>query len=184
VISLVADANIQGHVTRLVARMQGEAWRDFWEHLQLRYLTFADIGLDTATRTPWLAAMPGTQRVSSDDNRRKDGSDSLEATIRDHNTSQSLPVFTIGDADSLLSGNDHADRVIDRLFRYLLEFDNLRAPADCTCLETVQSFEGPGMSRSVKKRVAFSFSVSVVGEAAAGAVAEVLEATRRAWPKQ
>jgi hypothetical protein len=33
VISLLADANIQGHIARLVARMQGDYWRDFWDLL-------------------------------------------------------------------------------------------------------------------------------------------------------
>jgi hypothetical protein len=127
VIWLVADANIQGHVTRLVARMQGDAWRDYWVHLQLPYLTFADIGLDPADRDSvvWRRCQEHDVFLLTN-NRRADGPDSLEATIRDHNTPQSLPVFTIGDADKLLSSSDYADRVIERLFQYLLELDNLR----------------------------------------------------------
>ncbi len=59
-------------------------------------------------------------------NRNDDGPDSLEATIRVHNTPHSLPVFTIGDADSILASPEYAEQVIDRLFRYLLELDNIR----------------------------------------------------------
>ncbi len=44
-INLLADANIQGQVGILVARMQGGEWRDFWDHLNLRHVTFADVGL-------------------------------------------------------------------------------------------------------------------------------------------
>lgn len=32
---LLADANIQGHVDRLVKRMQGEPWVEFWNSLQI-----------------------------------------------------------------------------------------------------------------------------------------------------
>ena len=49
-----------------------------------------------------------------------------EATIRAHNTAESLPVFTVGDADRLLAKTDYADRVTDRLIRYLLEIDAAR----------------------------------------------------------
>src|ERR1700722_9354639 len=48
VITLVADANIRGHVARLVARMKAEPWRAFWEYLEMRYVTFADLELDSA----------------------------------------------------------------------------------------------------------------------------------------
>jgi hypothetical protein len=45
---LLADADIQGHVDRLVKRMQGEPWLEFWEYLQIAYVSFADLGLDPA----------------------------------------------------------------------------------------------------------------------------------------
>jgi hypothetical protein len=41
VISLLADANIQGQVEILVARMQADYWRGYWDYLQLRHVTFA-----------------------------------------------------------------------------------------------------------------------------------------------
>jgi hypothetical protein len=45
VIRLLADANIEGHIARLVARMQSETWREFWDYLELRCLTFQDVRL-------------------------------------------------------------------------------------------------------------------------------------------
>lgn len=126
-IALLADANIQGHITRLVARMQDEAWRDFWEHLELQHLTFADLGLDqSATDAAIWQRCQQHPALLLTSNRNDDGPDSLAATIRQHNTPQSLPVFTIADADGILAGHLYADRVIDRLFRYLLELDNVR----------------------------------------------------------
>lgn len=59
-------------------------------------------------------------------NRNDDGPESLEATIRQFSTLASLPVFTIGDADAILDSGEYTERVADRLFRYLLELDNIR----------------------------------------------------------
>ena len=45
---LLADADIQGHVDRLVKRMQDEPWLELWEYLQVAYVSFSDLGLDPA----------------------------------------------------------------------------------------------------------------------------------------
>lgn len=126
-IALVADANIQGQVELLAARMQAEPWREFWEHLQLRCITFADAGLDPADSDAivWQRCQDlGLLLIT--DNRNDDGPDSLESTIRKYNAATSLPVFTIGDVRSVSRNAEYANRVIDRLFRYLLELDNIR----------------------------------------------------------
>jgi hypothetical protein len=60
------------------------------------------------------------------DNRNADSPDSLEAVIRLHNTPQSLPVFIIADVDKLRTSQDYAERVMIRLYEYLLEIDNVR----------------------------------------------------------
>jgi hypothetical protein len=126
VITLLADADIKRHVARLVARMQGESWREFWDHLALQCVNVENVGHDPADTDVVIWHKCQKQRIFLlTNNRNDDGPDSLEATIRTHNTPQSLPVFTIGDADSILSSGDYADRVIDRLFRYLLEIDNI-----------------------------------------------------------
>jgi hypothetical protein len=127
VISLLADANIQGHVVRLVARMRAEPWLEFWDYLQLRCLQFQDVGLQLSD--PDMVVWQRCQErelLLLTDNRNNKGPQSLEATIRSCNTPQSLPVFTIGDARSVLIDHDYADRVIDRLFRYMLEFESIR----------------------------------------------------------
>jgi hypothetical protein len=126
-ITLLADANIQGHIARLISRMQSAEWRDYWDYLRLRHITFADLGLDPADpdSVVWRCCQE-RQVLLLTNNRNDDGPESLEATIRAHNTPECLPVFTIGDADRLLSGTDYADQVIDRLLRYLLEFEAIR----------------------------------------------------------
>jgi hypothetical protein len=94
VITLLADANIQGQVALLAAYMQAEPWRDFWDYLDLRLLTFADVGLNPSD--PDDIVWQRCQELSVlliTDNRNDDGLDSLEATIRRLNTPEKLPVF-------------------------------------------------------------------------------------------
>jgi len=42
---ILADVNIQKYVHILVAIMQSEDYKLFWDHLQIQYLQFADVGL-------------------------------------------------------------------------------------------------------------------------------------------
>jgi hypothetical protein len=42
---IIADVNIQGHVDLLVALMQSDSWKLFWDDLGLQYLHFSDVGL-------------------------------------------------------------------------------------------------------------------------------------------
>jgi hypothetical protein len=123
---LLADANIQGHVDRLVQRIQGEPWVEFWTHLQMAYVSFADVGLDPADPdvVVWKRCQ-ARQAFLIASNRNDNGPDSLEATIRTCGTWQSLPVFTIGDADRTLIDRQYSDAVIWTLIDYLLHMDGL-----------------------------------------------------------
>ena len=44
-ITLLADVNIEGQVSRLVSLMQMPYWLDFWNDLELRQQRFQDAGL-------------------------------------------------------------------------------------------------------------------------------------------
>ena len=125
--ALLADANIEGYVDFLVALMQAEPWRLFWDDLQLRCVHFADVGLAPSAPDSlvWQTCQQqGLYLIT--DNRNEDRPDSLEATIRTQNTADSLPVFTIGNVQRLRQSHAYANQVIDTLFRYLLEGDNIR----------------------------------------------------------
>jgi hypothetical protein len=124
---LMADANIPGQVDRLTKRMQAEDWSDFWTYLQLSLLTFADVDLIPADSDVVVWQRCQERRIflwTSNRNAKED--DSLEATIRSQNTPQSLPVFTIGDADRISLDSSYCERVIEALFDYLLEAENIR----------------------------------------------------------
>ncbi len=59
-------------------------------------------------------------------NRNDDGPTSLEATIRNENQPDSLPVITIGDADRVLRDRIYAEKVAERLLDYLMRIDEVR----------------------------------------------------------
>lgn len=126
-IKLVADANIEGHIAQLIARMQVEPWRGFWDYLHLQYVTFGDLGLSESDtdRIIWQRCQD-EQVILLTNNRNDDGPDSLESTILRCNMPTSLPVFTIGNADNILQSGDYANRVIDTLLIYLLDLENAR----------------------------------------------------------
>jgi hypothetical protein len=106
--------------------MQAEPWKLFWDHLQLRYLHFADVGLDA--RSPdslvWETCQTN-ELVLLTDNRNDDGTDSLEAIIRTRNALTSLPVYTIANVPQLRVSREYADRIIDQLLDSLLRIDTL-----------------------------------------------------------
>jgi hypothetical protein len=127
VFALLADVNIEGHVQRLTSQMQTAAWRDLWDHLDIRAFRFADVGLapDSSDWQVWQLCQQ-QQLYLLTNNRNDDGPDSLEATIRALNTNTSLPVFTLADADRVYHSKDYAERVIEALFDCLLRADSLR----------------------------------------------------------
>lgn len=124
---ILADVNIEGHVDLLVALMQAEPWKLFWDHLQLRYVHFTDVGLapDALDSLVWTTCQ-NQQLLLVTDNRNRKGPDSLEATIQANNMPTSLPVFTIANVPHLRSSRSYADRVIDKLLDSLLRIDALR----------------------------------------------------------
>ena len=126
VIALLADANIEGHVARLVSLMQTDDWRLFWDHLQIHAFRFADVGpLPHATDAIVWQTCQQQRLYLLTNNRNDDGPDSLETTIRTQNTAASVPVFTLADADRVLRNSDYACRVVESLFDHLLRIDSL-----------------------------------------------------------
>jgi hypothetical protein len=124
---IIADVNIQGHVDLLVVLMQAEPWTLFWDHLRLRYVHFADVGLapNALDSLVW-GKCQQEELVLITDNRNKKDSDSLETTIQTRNTPASLPVFTVANVPHLRASREYAGRVIDKLLDSLLRIDTLR----------------------------------------------------------
>lgn len=124
---LIADVNIQGYVDWLVVLMQAEPWKLFWDHLQLAYVHFADVGLVASSRDSLVSETCQTNGlVLLTNNRNEDGEDSLEAVIRSRNTPTSLPIFTIANVRHLRNSREYADRIVEQLLDALLRIDALR----------------------------------------------------------
>jgi hypothetical protein len=127
VIGILADANIQGYVDFLVALMQAEPWKLFWDDLQLTYVRFSDVGL--AHNAPDSLIWDICQQrslVLITDNRSENDPDSLETTIRTKSMAKSLPVLTIGDIQQLRHSREYVNRVIDTFLESMYRIDSLR----------------------------------------------------------
>jgi hypothetical protein len=124
---ILADANIKGYVDLLVALMQGESWKVFWDHLQLRYVQFSELGLsaEASDELVWQTCQKNDLYLITD-NRTKKGADSLEATIRDQNTPSCLPVFTVARVQRLRNSREYAEKVVESLLQYLMQEENIR----------------------------------------------------------
>ena len=114
---LLADINAIGHVEALLQKMTAEPWAEFWIELGLVLMHFDELGLspDASDLVIWQTCQR-EQLVLITDNRNQDDPESLEATIRQHNQTDSLPVFTIADLAKFQSDHHYADRVLKRLF--------------------------------------------------------------------
>lgn len=123
---ILADIHMKGPVADLARSMRGAPWAEFWDYFKLVLVTFEDVGL-TATSTDeeiWHKCQE-KQLVLITNNRNQESPDSLEATIRRHNTPKSLPVFTISDLDRFRKNRDYAERVLERLYECLLDMETL-----------------------------------------------------------
>ena len=131
---IITDVNIEGHWAVLLRLLQQKEWAEFWTHLGLRVVSFADLGL--AANAP--DALVG-QRCQDEElvlltgNRNNDGPDSLEATIRALNTATSLPVFTIGTVNRVLQEKAYAERVVERSSTTCSKSIGIAAPAGSIC---------------------------------------------------
>jgi hypothetical protein len=124
---ILADANCAGHLALLLRLMQ-EGWRhDVWEGLHLAYVSFADLGLhpDASDRAVWEVCQR-EQVILLTANRNDAGPDSLEATLQQHNTPHSLPVFTLANDQRVLRDRLYAEAVADRLIEFLFDIDSYR----------------------------------------------------------
>ena len=124
---ILADANCEGQLT-LLLRLFQEGWRrDVWEALSLTPVSFADLGLqaDASDRDVWEACQRA-RVVLLTANRNDEGPESLEATIQQHNTTESLPVFTLANDQRVLRDRSYTEAVADRLLEFLFDVDSYR----------------------------------------------------------
>jgi hypothetical protein len=124
---MVADVNIEGHFQVLLLLLRQDSRRAFWVSLNFTTPTFDELGLlaISSDRAVWQKCQEA-QLVLITANRNDDGPDSLEATIRDLNRMDSLPVITLADPDRIFSDRHYAERTADQLLEYLMDLEKYR----------------------------------------------------------
>jgi hypothetical protein len=102
VVSLLVDANLDGHAQLVEMRLSTDTWRELRDHLGIQFVYFEQAELDRTTKDDvvWRVCRQKSYYLLTA-NRNLESEDSLEATIRREGTSQSLPVFTFADADRI-----------------------------------------------------------------------------------
>jgi hypothetical protein len=125
VITLLVDANIDGHVKLLLSRLVTEKWKLFSDALGLQFRHLEDVGLNRKSPDDvvWrLCQENGYYLLTA--NRRMQSDDSLEATIRREGTAESLPVFTLADSDRLYESAEYLEKVVESLLDRLMSVAN------------------------------------------------------------
>lgn len=126
-VTLLVDANLDGHAELLDLRLQSDAWRELRDHLDIQFLHLEKAGLDRTTRDDvvWrFCQQHGFYLLTA--NRNLESEDSLEATIRREGTAESLPVFTLADADRVYQSAAYLDEVVETMVDYLFDEANCR----------------------------------------------------------
>ncbi|MDM8540586.1 hypothetical protein QUF90_05815 [Desulfococcaceae bacterium HSG9] len=93
-ITILTDHNMEGQAIRLWDTL---AKTDLIKIVPMRFAMFADVGLprDSSDREVWRFVQANRMLLLTD-NRSDNEKDSLEQTIREENTLNSLPVLTVG----------------------------------------------------------------------------------------
>lgn len=120
----LVDHNLEGHALLLLGNIAELGWLDL---LPIRFVTFKEVGLSITSddRVVWRFAQ-SNQMLLITANRSMKGKNSLEQVIREENSSISLPVVTIGDADRIFTDPDYRNRCVDRLIEIVFDIDGYR----------------------------------------------------------
>lgn len=115
------DHNLKGHSVVFFGTIANQGWLDL---VAIQFVTFDEMGLaiDSDDRVVWRIAQEH-QMILLTANRSMKGKDSLEQVMREENTSVSLPVLTIGNADRLLTDSDYRGRCSEALVEIVLDLD-------------------------------------------------------------
>ena len=124
---LLPDNDVQLQVEILIHIFESETWRDIWRNLNLPFLSFEILGLPrNASDVVLWRECQKRDVVLITANRNDDGPESLEATIRELNQANNLPVFTLANPKRIQQDRAYAERVAERFLEYLLEIDMVR----------------------------------------------------------
>ncbi|UBF27767.1 ACP S-malonyltransferase [Kovacikia minuta CCNUW1] len=114
---ILVDHHLEGYIVLLQGALANEGWLDL---LPIHFVLLEEAGLaiNSSDRVVWQFAQQ-RQMILLTANRKMKGKDSLEQTIREENTSISLPVVTIGRVDRL-SNREYREQCAARLVEIIL----------------------------------------------------------------
>jgi hypothetical protein len=118
------DHNLKGHALVLFGAIASQGWLDI---VPIRFVTFDElsVSIDSDDRIVWRLAQEN-QMILLTANRSMKGKDSLEQVMREENTSESLPVITVSNADRLLNDSEYRGRCVEDLIEIVLDIDTYR----------------------------------------------------------
>ena len=118
----LVDHNLEGHAEILLGNIASQGWLEL---LPIRFVVFKEINLsiNSSDRMVWRTAQ-SNQMMLLTANRSMKEEDSLEQVLREENTSDSLPVITIGDPDRFLADRVYRNRCVDRILIILVDIEN------------------------------------------------------------
>ncbi len=116
----LSDHNMEGRAVLLWGTLSAEGWVDL---LSFPLVTFADVGLapESNDREVWRFAQ-ANDLILLTGNRNMVGKNSLEQTLREENTPQSLPVITVGNVDRILQ-YDYRMKCMLKLVEIVMDID-------------------------------------------------------------
>ncbi|HUG89330.1 MAG TPA: hypothetical protein VML55_00755 [Planctomycetaceae bacterium] len=123
----MSDHDIEGHFEHLKRLILADEWRGIWDELKFQFESFGTLGVafDASDEIVWTRCQERNV-VLVTGNRNADGEESLEVVIRRLGNLTSLPVVTLADPDRVSNDRAYADRVVERLFDYLIDIENVR----------------------------------------------------------
>ncbi|MBE9011623.1 ACP S-malonyltransferase [Pseudanabaenaceae cyanobacterium LEGE 13415] len=115
------DHNLKGHAVVFFGAIASQGWLDI---VPIQFVTFDEMNLsiDSDDRVVWRLAQDN-QMILLTANRSMKGKDSLEQVMREENTSKSLPVITVSNADRLLNDSEYRGRCVESLIEIVLDID-------------------------------------------------------------
>jgi hypothetical protein len=120
VITVLLDNDITGSRDSLEGSVRSLGWE---EYQLVRFITLKDAGLveNSTDREIWLCCQQQGMILLTA-NRNKHDDTSLEQTMRDENTEESLPVLTVGDKERLRE-KDYRERCVNSLITIIFDLD-------------------------------------------------------------
>src|SRR5665213_3060720 len=124
---LLADVHADGYLATIAQICQDSSWRECWEDIGVETLRFSDLALKPTTPDADLWEFCQTNHLLLvTANRTASGADSLEQTIRERNTAESLPVITLANFRLFRTYRAYRERTAIRLLEILLDLERYR----------------------------------------------------------